>query len=138
MFFEKCLLAVIGLASGGIVSAGVFAFLTALGLLQRLADRTGTATRVRLYEDCIIAGGTLGNLVFLHDFSLPGGDIVAGFIGILYGIFIGCLIMSLAETLDAVPIFCRRIRLAMGMSFIIWSLAIGKGFGSVLYFVWEM
>ena len=138
MFFEQCMLAVIGVAAGGIVSAGVFAFLTALGLLQRLADRTGTATKVRLYEDCIIAGGTLGNLIFLYDIPLAGGDVVSAFTGIFYGIFIGCLIMSLAETLDAVPIFCRRIRLAMGMPFIIWSLAIGKGMGSIFYFLWGM
>lgn len=138
MFTEDFFLGVIGFAAGGIVSAGVFAFLTALGLLERLADRTGTASRVRFYEDSIVAGGTFGNLVSFYDFSWGGGIPLAGICGISYGIFVGCLIMSLAETLDAVPIFCRRIRLPFGLPWIVWGLALGKGLGSMFYFFWAI
>ena len=41
----------IGLSAGCLVSAGIFAFLTAIGLLQRLAAKTCTASKARLYED---------------------------------------------------------------------------------------
>lgn len=135
---QQFLLGFLGLAAGGIVASGVFAFLTAMGLLERLADRTGTASRVRLYEDCIIVGGTLGNLISLYEFPLGGGDLLVGIVGGSYGIFVGCLIMSLAETLDAVPIFCRRIRLPFGLPWIVWCLALGKMLGSILYFLWEI
>ena len=47
----------IGLSAGCLVSAGIFAFLTAIGLLQRLAAKTCTASKARLYEDCIVLGG---------------------------------------------------------------------------------
>lgn len=135
MFFKQLLLGFIGLAAGGVVSAGVFAFLTAIGLIQRIAAKTGTATRVRLFEDGIVLGGTLGNLFFFYEVPLWGGSLVCAVVGVCYGVFIGCLIMSLAETLDAFPILCRRLRLSTGMPWIVLSLALGKGIGSALYYL---
>lgn len=134
MFFRQLLLGFFGFAAGGITSAGVFAFITAIGLVQRLAAKSGTAARVRIYEDCIIAGGTLGNLLFLYQFPLWGGQLLCALIGLSYGVFIGCLIMSLAETLDVFPILCRRLRLSTGVPWIVLSLALGKGLGSLLYY----
>ena len=50
-------------------------------------------------------------------------------------IFVGCLVMSLAETLQALPVFSRRIHLAVGFQYVILSIALGKLMGSLIYFV---
>ena len=47
----------------------------------------------------------------------------------------GCLVMSLAETLKALPILNRRIGLAVGLQYVILAVAAGKAFGSAVYFL---
>ena len=42
--------------------------------------------------------------------------------------------MSLAETVDVIPILVRRTRLRVGVQFVVLSFALGKGIGSILYF----
>lgn len=56
-------------------------------------------------------------------------------IGIFAGIFVGCLAIALAEVLDGIPIFARRIKLKMGLDIAIFSVAIGKLTGSLIYFI---
>ena len=58
-----------------------------------------------------------------------------GLVGMAYGVFVGCLIMSLAETLDAFPVLCRRLKLSEGMGLLVLSLALGKSLGSIFYFL---
>jgi len=134
MFFEQLLLGMIGLAAGGITAGAVYAFIVAIGLVQRLAVKTGTAHRVGLYEDSIILGGTLGSILYFYPFSIPGGQVLCGILGICYGVFVGSLIMCLAETLDVFPILSRRFRLAGGLQYVIFSLALGKMLGAFFYF----
>ena len=50
-------------------------------------------------------------------------------------IFVGCLVMSLAETLKALPVLNRRIRLAVGLQYVILAVAAGKVFGAAVYFI---
>ncbi len=50
------------------------------------------------------------------------------------GIFVGCLVMSLAETLKTLPVMNRRIHLAVGLQYIILSIGLGKMLGAILYF----
>ena len=57
-----------------------------------------------------------------------------GVMGLSVGIFVGCLVMSLAETLQALPVISRRIRLAVGLQYLILSLGIGKMLGALVYF----
>ena len=59
---------------------------------------------------------------------------MTGIIGLSIGIFVGCLVMSLAETLQALPVISRRIHLAVGFQYLILSIALGKMAGSLLYF----
>ena len=135
LFVRQVLLGLAGLSAGAVTAAGVFAFITAIGLVQRLAAKTGTAHRISWYEDCFILGGTLGNLVYLYPFPLPGGLVFCGLVGMAYGVFVGCLIMSLAETLDAFRVLCRRLKLSEGMGLLVLSLALGKSLGSIFYFL---
>ena len=43
--------------------------------------------------------------------------------------------MALAETLKALPVLNRRIRLAVGLQYVILSVAAGKAFGAAIYFL---
>ncbi len=54
--------------------------------------------------------------------------------GLFSGIFVGCMVMALAEILNVIPIFTRRIKVTSGLSFIIISIALGKIIGSWFQF----
>ena len=44
--------------------------------------------------------------------------------------------MSLAETLKALPVLSRRLRLAVGLPYLLLSIAAGKCAGSLYYFLY--
>lgn len=135
MYLKMCILAFAGLGAGAVIAAGIFAFLAIIGVFPRLIGVTHTAEHVILYETLLIVGGIWGNLTDLYGvrFPFPGTAIlVIG--GLAIGIFVGCLVMSLAETLKALPVLNRRIRLAVGLQYVILAVAAGKAFGSAVYF----
>ena len=138
MAVKNLLLGVIGLAAGGTIAAGVYAFLAIIGVFVRLIGKTGTKRHILLYETMIVLGGVLGNLMDLFQLRLPlgagAGHIFLGAAGLCTGVFVGCLALSLAETLKALPTLTRRIRLAVGFPCVILSIAAGKLVGSLLYF----
>lgn len=61
--------------------------------------------------------------------------VLLSFVGIFAGIFVGCLSIALAEVLDGIPIFARRVRLKMGVSIAVLAVAVGKIAGSLYYFI---
>ena len=124
----------VGLSAGAAASAGVFALITVIGILPRWAGHTRTARHVSLYEWSVILGGTAGNLIFLLQPSLPGKEILEAAGGLFMGIFVGGLIMSLAEVLDVFPILLRRGRIQSGIPWMVLSIGIGKMLGAYLYF----
>ena len=121
----------IGLASGGTVAAGLFAFVVAIGIINRIASRTGTANHIRLYECMVIAGGIIFNLVYLFSKSLPTGYFGLGLYGLFTGMYVGLQAMALAEVIKTIPILAMRIKLVEGMPYIVVSIAIGKIIGSL-------
>ena len=124
----------VGGSAGAAASAGVFALITVIGILPRWAGHTRTARHVSLYEWSVILGGTAGNLIFLLQPSLPGKEILEAAAGLFMGIFVGGLIMSLAEVLDVFPILLRRGRIQSGIPWMVLSIGIGKMLGAYLYF----
>jgi len=135
MFLKEVFLVFIGLSAGGIIAAGVFAFLAIIGIFPRLIGITHTKKHIMLYESLIILGGVLGNVWDIYEFPIGfGGNLVLGIYGLSVGIFVGILVMSLAETLKALPVIGRRINLAVGLQYLILSLGIGKLIGSLIYF----
>ena len=112
----------VGLSAGGIIAAGVFAFLVIIGVFPRLIGKTGTKRHILLFP------------IPLHGFS----SLFLGIFGLAVGIFVGCLVMSLAETLKALPVISRRIYLAVGLQYLILSIALGKLAGSLAYFLCGM
>ncbi len=137
MFLRLAFLGFVGLSAGGVVAAGVFAFLAIIGVFPRLIGNTDTGRHIMLYETVLILGGIWGNAadLYLMPVILPGGKWLLAVFGGSFGIFVGCLVMSLAETLKALPVFNRRVRLAVGIQYMILALAAGKLAGALLYFM---
>lgn len=126
----------IGLASGALVAAGLFTFITSLGIVNRLAETTKTARFIHYYENCVILGGIAGAIYSAYILLLPLGNMMLGIIGLFSGIFVGCLISSIAEIINAFPIFLRRFKLKTALAAIVLSLALGKFAGVLLqYFI---
>ncbi len=135
MFLKVLLLGFIGLSAGGVIAAGIFAFLAMIGVFPRIIGKTRTNQHIMLFESCIILGGILGNVSDLFEIPIHmGGQVFLGIYGTAAGIFVGCLIMSLAETLKALPVMGRRIHLAVGFQYVILSIGIGKMIGGLIYF----
>lgn len=135
MLLRGLLLMFIGLSAGGVIAAGVFAFLAIIGVYSRLIGKTHTKKHVLLFETVIILGGVLGNIMDIYEIPLKfGGNPFLGIYGLSVGIFVGCLVMSLAETLKALPVIWRRIHLSVGIQYVVLAIGLGKLIGSLVYF----
>lgn len=126
MIWKQILLGLIGFAGGISVAGGVFAFISILEMLPRLASRLHMVKRVYYLENCIFLGGTAGAVITVFDISLPFGSAMLAVFGIFTGIYVGCLAMALAETLKVIPVLVQRVKLATGLPFLILALALGK------------
>lgn len=133
MWIQEILLAIIGLSAGLIVAAGIFSFISSLGVISDIADRTHTGERILLYQDVTAVGGIIGNLVSIYQFRIPIGNWALSIFGLFGGIFVGCWAMALAETLNVFPIFIRKAKLIQCVPYIILSIAIGRGIGAFLF-----
>ena len=126
---------VIGFASGLVIAGAVYAFITIVGVVPRLAQKTHTTDKIRLYETALALGGIFGTLAGIFHFLVPIGHVGVITASVINGIFVGCLAMSLAEVLNVIPILSRRVRLQRGMFFLVMAIAVGKLVGSLLYFL---
>ncbi|MDD4844254.1 MAG: stage V sporulation protein AB [Anaerotignum sp.] len=131
----KILMIIIGFTSGAGISAGVFAFIAAIGLVPRMAQRSKTEKYIPLYEDMILLGGLFAATSMFVDYRLPKSPILAGGFALAIGVFTGVLAMALTEVLNVMPILMRRVRITKGLPWIILSFALGKVLGSLLYFL---
>lgn len=149
-------LALIGLSYGLLAAAGVFTVLVAVGLVPRFAGKTHTANKVVLYEEMVIFGTVTGAVLSIFteycqfgawcqqrfpaqaDVCLSVGVLVQAVYGLFAGMFIGCLALAIAEMLDSIPIFARRISFRHGIGLAVLSMAAGKLCGSLIYFWTEL
>lgn len=150
--FRLILLGVCGICFGVITSAGVFTVLSAVGLVPRFIGKTHSAKEIILYENMIILGTTVGGL-----FSVLGDEVRLGTFaverlgisvgswetvtnivlaagGVFSGMLVGCLALAIAEMLDSIPIFTRRISFRHGLGIVVLCMAVGKLCGSLFYF----
>lgn len=152
MIWRKLLLLGIGGTYGFLSAAGVFTVLLAVGLVPRFAGRTHTANKVYFYEEMVIWGTITGCFVSVFEDrcglaawlreSFPqaetvwriGGQGLIIVIGLSCGVFVGCLALAIAEMLDSLPIFARRISFRAGLPYCIAAMALGKLVGGILYF----
>ena len=139
---------VAGLSGGLLVSGGVFTVLLAVGLVPRFAGKTHTGKKIRFYETMVVLGSLLGNVLSVFQYPLEMGtwlgefpefrDLLAGLFVIVFGFFagnfVGCLALAIAEMLDTIPIFARRIQFRKGLGIAVLVTAVGKFAGSLYYF----
>lgn len=121
-------------SSGLMVSAGVFAFIAAIGIVPRMAWRTKTRSYVRFYEDMIVLGGIFGTTAMFVEYRLPSWGWLILSVFLFEGLFVGVLAMALTEVLNVMPILMRRTRLTKGLQWLILAFALGKIIGSLIYF----
>lgn len=144
------LLWIIGISSGIMVSAGVFTVLFVVGLIPRFAGRTDTARCELFYEECLVFGAIIADILSVYPINGSLGELTAKMphanvllitilmlIGAFAGIFVGCLSIALSEVLDGIPIFARRVKLKMGVSIAVLAIALGKTAGALIYFMKE-
>lgn len=149
------ILAICGFSFGLLSSAGVFTVLASVGLIPRFAGKMHTAKKVFALEESVILGtiaggclsvfpdyGKIGSYVLAHEFFGVEtvliwkwtGRIILAVGGFFAGIFVGCLAFAIAEMLDSIPIFSRRIGFRHGLGVAVSAAAFGKLLGSLLYF----
>ena len=135
---------------GLLSSAGVFTVFVTVGLVPRLADKTHTVSKIIFYENSIVAGAVLGCIFSVYpDFftkifgqaaliRIPQweiwGSMILVIFGIFAGIFVGCFAIAIAEMLNTIPIFTRRISLGKGVGIMMLAFALGKTAGALIYF----
>lgn len=154
--FMWCISALTGFSFGLLAAAGVFTVLSAVGLIPRFAGKTHSAREIWLYEDMVILGTVTGCIFSIFhrylqigawlEWQWPGLDwlweiLGQGFLGVsglFYGMFVGCLALAIAEMLDSIPIFTRRISFRHGLGCAVLAMAVGKVCGSLFYFWHEL
>lgn len=152
MLIKYILLIAFGLCAGFFVAGGVFTVLISVGLVPRFAGKSHTADKIFLYEEMVVFGVIIGIIFSIFHEGLPVGEwivergiisastwkiigaVILSFFGFFAGIFEGCLALAIAEMLDSIPIFARRISFRKGLGIVILTMAIGKLAGSILYF----
>ena len=128
---QYSVLILIGLASGFAVATGIFAF------IPRLAARTKTANHVVWYETMIIAGGALGNIWIVFEIPMPLTSIFLAVYGLFAGVYVGCLVMALAEMLRVIPILVNRLQIKEAFYLIPLAIAIGKITGTLFQYFYQ-
>lgn len=136
------------LSFGFICAAGVFTVLSSVQLVPRFIGKTRSSNEIFLYENMIILGTIIGGVVSIYWEYEGAGTLALGqtqfgsvlglllllAYGVFSGMFVGCLALSIAEMLDSIPIFLKRISWKWGVSLMVGAVALGKILGSLLYF----
>ena len=155
ILLKQLFLILCGASFGLLSSAGVFTVLASVGLIPRFAGKMHVAKKVFALEEAVIFGTIGGGFAsvfsdygqigaFVIEKQLFGactvriwkviGNCFLSIFGIFAGIFIGCLAFAIAEMLDSIPIFSRRIGFRHGLSVAVTAAAFGKLLGSLFYF----
>ena len=138
MIIKYIVMALTTFGGGAVISAAVFALIASTGVITRMAGKTHTAKYVRTYETAVVIGGILWNVIWVFSVRIPlKAEIYQSLqfvMSLAQGIFVGCLAVSLAEALNATAIFARRVKLKVGLSFVILAVAVGKVLASVIQF----
>lgn len=156
MLIRQIFMAVLGTSFGFIVSGGVFTVLISVGLIPRFAGKMHIAKHIFILEEMVVLGALVGDFVSVFSdyaylgewilsrdvfgsaltgtvWSIIGNALVIMF-GFFSGIFVGTLALAIAEMLNTIPIFSRRIGFRHGLGIAILAVALGKLVGSLIYF----
>ena len=154
VFLKQIFLGVCGLSFGFLASAGVFTVLVSVGLIPRFAGKMHVARKVFALEEAVVGTICGGFLSVFSEYGHLGGFVLSRQIfgeetvliwkwigstvlilwGFFAGMFVGCLALAIAEMLNSIPIFARRIGFRHGLGVAIAAAALGKLLGSLIYF----
>lgn len=134
MWYGQIAAGVVGLCGGILAATALAAFISGLGILQRYAGVTRTAHCMLLYEDSVILGCILGNVISVYRMAIPLGGPGLAVTGLFFGIFLGSWIIALGEVVNVFSIMARRIGITKGVGLIVLTIAAGKMLGSFLQF----
>lgn len=156
MFLKQLFLAIVGTSFGLFAAGGVFTVLISVGLIPRFAGKMHVSKKVFIFEESVMFGVIVGTFFsvldryarigkFVMDRQWMGastdavwewaGTVVIMMFGLFSGIFVGCLALAIAEMLNTIPVFARRIGFRHGLGIVVLSMALGKVAGSLLYFI---
>lgn len=156
MFLKQIFLGICALSFGFLSSAGVFTVLASVGLIPRFAGKMHVAKKVFALEEAVIFGtltggffslfgkyGEIGSYVLSRELFgtmtpavwQKAGNLVLITGGLFAGMFVGCLAFAIAEMLNSIPIFARRIGFRHGLGVAVTAAAVGKAVGSIFYFM---
>ena len=160
MLIRQIFMAFLGVSFGFIVSGGVFTVLLSVGLIPRFAGKMHIAKKIFILEEMVVLGTLAGDFLSVYSdnanfgewilshnvFGTAGTETVWSIIGnvivIMYGffsgIFVGSLALAIAEMLNTIPIFSRRVGFRHGLGIAILAVAIGKLLGSLIYFTQQV
>ena len=151
MYDWKYLLVIFAFFGFGLLSSGgMFTVFVTVGIVPRFADKTHTAYKIIRYENAIVAGAIVGCFCSVYKenikeiggaagfFMVPRWELWGGLFLIIFGIFagmfVGCFAIAIAEMLDTIPVFTRRVKLGKGVGIVMLCIALGKTIGALLYF----
>ena len=122
-----------GFSSGIILATGILAFITVIGVIPRIVEKSNIRTHYMAIGTAATLGIILGSTLSLFEvhFTLP--HLFIALFGLLMGMFIGCLAVALAEVLDVIPITKRRFKLKKGLWLLMLFFYLGKLVGSLYY-----
>ncbi len=132
MLIRKIAYILFCLVAGGAISAGFVAFITLLGVFDKLSEKLKAVKHSYVIETLIIIGVTIGNFAYLLQLKLPFGLIGYVFFELMGGVFIGCLAGALAETINIFPILSRRFSIRKNLHYALIAAALGKATGSLI------
>ncbi len=155
MFLKQFFMGICGLSFGLLASAGVFTVFVSVGLIPRFAGKMHVAKKVFVLEEAVVFGTIVGGFFSVFsDYAQIGSFVLSRQIfgaetvlvwkwlgnaffvvwGLFSGMFVGCLALAIAEMLNSIPIFSRRIGFRHGLGVAIAAAALGKVAGSLVYF----
>jgi hypothetical protein len=129
MILRYVVVAFVGAASGIVVSSALFAVLVVLGAVNKTASILGRADKVRMLEWVICIGAIVFNMIYLFAGKLFGGYIILALLGMFFGVFIGIMLMALAEETRVLPILFMRLKMKQGIICVVIGTALGKVIG---------
>ena len=139
LVINRVILGWVAFGAGFAIAGGFIAFISLIGIVTRLAGLTKTANAVPAYENSMALGLILFNLLSLYHPDLRWLSHAAALSlihigGFFTGIFAGCLAGALAEVVNIIPIFSRRVKLRKGFPYMVKAAAVGKCIGCLIQF----
>lgn len=130
---KELVMVVGGLSAGCVTSAALFALIVTIGVVSRLAQKTRTASLMKWYERCFMAGCIMANSFYIFRIQWNGDSIfLLGIFGLFMGIYVGCFISALAEVIQVFPVVFKCLNLKAGTKLFVLGMSVGKVAGGLL------